>query len=124
VRRLRIAGTVWLLGALPVGFAGWMLLAVSDHSRDNGPGAVLLALAVAGGGTGARLLARPGATARRVSLALSALWLLGAVLVLPRMAFPADQLWASGLPAVVGLATALLAVRPGPDLGQREPLAP
>lgn len=115
---------MWLLGALPVGFAGWMLLAVSDHSGDDAPGAVLLVLAVAGGGTGAWLLARPGAAARRASLALSVLWLLGAALVLPRMAFPADQLWASGLPAVVGLATALLAVRPAPDLGQREPVAP
>jgi hypothetical protein len=112
VDRWRSAAVAWWLGAVGTGAAGWMLWAVSDRAGDDRTGLLLLALALGGVVAGGWLLAGAGRVVRRASLVLSAVWLAGAALVYPRLDFPADRLWASGLPALVALATAVLLAAP------------
>lgn len=101
-------GTAWLATGLPIGtFVGW-LAGISDDEYDRRLGAALLALGVAAGLLGLALLVTRSARLRPVSLALSAGWVLIAVLVVAAAEFRSDQLWGGGLTGGVALVTGLL----------------
>jgi hypothetical protein len=88
-----------------------MLLAVSDHPRDRQAGAVLLVLTVAAVTAAALLLGRRLRRAGRgLSLAASAVWLVGGLVVYPTQRFLADALWAGAAPIVAAVLTAAAAV--------------
>jgi hypothetical protein len=91
-----------------------MLLAVSDLPGDRAPGTVLSLMTLGGLAVGGWVLTRPGAASRTASLAMSAAWLVGAVVVYPTQEFTADAVWAAGVPAVVALVTGALALWRGP----------
>lgn len=110
----RILGATWLVGSVPVAVPAWMLVAVSDLPGDRVPGAVLSLMTLGGLAVGGWVLTRPGAGSRTGSLAMSAAWLVGAVVVYPTQEFTADAVWAAGVPAAVALATGALALWRGP----------
>ena len=109
MKGLRGVGLVWLVGALAGGVAGWVLFAVSDRGNHRPAGTILALLAVAAVVVGGWLLRSPGPITRIASLGLSALWLVGAVVVYPMLTFAPNLLWAVGIPGAVALVTALLA---------------
>jgi hypothetical protein len=87
-----------------------MLAGASDHTADRLPGVVLGGLVLVGLAVGAWLVADPQPGALPFSLGASLVWLGGAVVVYPAQDFAADALWASGLPALVAVSTAVTAV--------------
>jgi hypothetical protein len=112
-------GAVWLLGVVPTGLASFFLLAMSDHADDATPGAILAAMAGAGLLVGGMIVWSSSDVGRLPSLVVSALWLVGAVLVYPTQEFAVDQMWAAGIPALVGIVTGALAfalARPDPPV--------
>ena len=106
---LKVLGGLWLAGAAATSPAAFMLAGVSDQAADRLPGMVLGALVLMGLALGSWLVAAPRLAALRVSLGASVLWLVGAAVVYPTQDFTADALWASGVPALVALATAATA---------------
>jgi hypothetical protein len=109
-RHERWLGGTWLAAGLVVGVAGTLLVVVSDHARDHLAGVTLLVLAVVAVVVGARVLRAAG---RRASVAASALWVAGAVVVFLNLTFTTDRLVFAGVPAVVGCLTAAVALLPG-----------
>ena len=103
---LKVLGGLWLLGAAVTAPAAFMLAGVSDHAADRPPGVLLGAMVLVGLALGGWLVASPRLAALRISLGASAGWLVGAAVVYPTQDFTADALWASGVPALVAVATA------------------
>lgn len=106
---LKVLGGLWLAGAAATAVPAFMLGAVSDHAGDRLPGLVLGAMTLVGVALGGWLVAAPRLAALRVSFGASVLWLVGAAVVSPTQDFTADVVWASGVPALVALATAATA---------------
>jgi drug/metabolite transporter (DMT)-like permease len=109
----RLLGVTWLVAAALVGVAGILLVVASDHARDHRAGATLLVLAVVAVVVGAGVIRAADRRVGRASVAASALWLAGAVVVFLSLTFTTDRLVFAGVPAVVGLLTAAVALRPG-----------
>jgi hypothetical protein len=109
-RTQRWLGGGWLVAGMVVGVAGILLVVASDHARDHRAGVTLLVLAVAAVVVGAGVLRGAG---RRASVAASALWVAGAVVVCLSLTFTTDRLVFAGVPAVVGCLTAAVALLPG-----------
>ncbi len=107
---------VWWLGAAAMLLPVMMLTVVSDHPEDRYPGLVILGLVVAAVWAGVRLWSGPAnPRARALSLAVSGLWFVGAALVYPTQNFTADAVFAAGVPALVAVITAGLALMLRPD---------
>lgn len=106
----RVLGGLWLAGATLTALPAFMLVAVSDHTTDRLPGLVLGGLVLVGLAVGGWLVADPRPAGLPVSLGASVVWLGGAAVVYPAQHFVADALWASGLPALVAVTTAVTAV--------------
>ena len=107
----RTLGLTWLGVSAPVGIVATLLVLISDQSDDRTAGVLLWVLAAIGLALGAWILTSPHDRLRQASLAASALWLVGAVVVYPTQEFTADRLWVSGLPALGALVTAVVAWR-------------
>lgn len=105
----RVLGGLWLVGAALVTLPAFMLAGASDHTADRVPGLVLGTLVLVGLAVGGWLSADPRPAALPVSLAASLAWLAGAAVVYPTQEFTADAVWASGVPALVAVATAVTA---------------
>jgi hypothetical protein len=105
----RVLGGMWLVGAALVTLPAFMLAGASDHTADRVPGLVLGTMVLVGLAVGGWLSADPRPAALPVSLGASLVWLAGAGLVYPTQEFTADAVWASGLPALVAVATAVTA---------------
>jgi hypothetical protein len=105
---------VWLLASLIVCLLGSLVSALSDWPGDRLAGSILIVVALFGAGT-AYLLLR-GNPARRLSLIVSAVFVIGGVAT--GLAMMADGVWFvidllifCGVPIVAALITGLLALR-------------
>jgi hypothetical protein len=107
----RVLPAVWLLAAVPVGFLGYLAFALSEARPERRVGLILFALAVLAILTSGLLWTRPRTAVVRWSLLVSLLWLAGAAYATVTMRFATDRLLLGGLPAVVAVITALLALK-------------
>ena len=108
---MRLVGLTWLGVSLPVLLVASLLVLISDHPDDRTAGLVLFVLAAAGLAVGAWILVTsPGSPrrARNASLAVSAVWLVGAAVVYPTQEFAVDALWVAGVPALGALVCAAI----------------
>jgi hypothetical protein len=117
--RLRIMGLIWLIGSLPVGFFGLLIIGLSGPV-EGVAGVVLLVLAALAVpiGLAALLGQEPSYRRQRVSLAVSVLWILASIFTTLSFDFPEDRWVAGGIPAAIGILTAVLALS---ALGRRPP---
>jgi hypothetical protein len=109
-----LLGAAFFLAAAILAALGWLAFAVSDRPGDRFVGVVLMAAALLGGVTAGVLLG--GRPARRLSLTASAGFVLaGAAVVIADAGdgrtFLADVLLLAGLPILLGLVTAVPALR-------------
>jgi len=113
-----VLGILWAVAAVAVGALGWLWFALTDRPDARVAGYVLLAVAVIGAVASVAVLTRQ-ASARRVSLAASALFVVGGFVAAVLAAanggtFLADLLLLGGLPIVAGVVTGLAAGRAVP----------
>lgn len=109
--RSRVLGLTWLAAGALVAVPAFMLLLLSDQQDSRPVGLVMLGLVVSAVALGAGSLSSQAASLRWVSLGLSAVWLVAAVLLYPTQAFAADAVWVAGVVALGGVATAFAAWR-------------
>ncbi len=111
--RPRLLGIIWLIASLPVGFFGIVIIGLSGMTEGTA-GIVLVILAALAVLVGvALLIAKPNRRVLSASGALSVLWLFGSIFTTISFDFPEDRWLGGGLPAAVGLLTAVLALRAG-----------
>lgn len=110
-RRVRTLAVTWWIAVLVMTPPFLMLMVASDFLQDRYPGAVLGVMVLGAAWVAGRLPAWSHEQGRQWSLLASAAWLAGAALVYPTQEFAADAAYATGVPVVVALVTALLAVR-------------
>lgn len=110
-RRVRTLAATWWVAALVMTPPFLMLMVASDFLQDRYPGAVLGVMVLGAAWVAGRLPGWSPAQGRPRSLIASALWLAGAALVYPTQEFAADAAYATGVPVVAALVTALLALR-------------
>lgn len=109
--RSRVLGLTWLAAGALVAVPAFMLLLLSDQQDGRPVGLVMLGLVVSAVALGASSLSSQAMSLRRVSLGLSGVWLVAAVLLYPTQAFAADAVWVAGAVALGGVATAFAAWR-------------
>lgn len=106
----RAIGLSWLAFGAPVGtLLGWVLQ-ISDSAQDRRFGWFLLALAVLSLLLGLTLLRGTSRWPRMISLGMSCLWVLAAVIAVSLADFPTDRLWGGGLAGLVAVITGALAL--------------
>ena len=88
-----------------------MLLLLSDQQDGRPVELVMVGLVVSAVALGLSSLSSKAASLRWVSLGLSTVWLVAAVLLYPTQAFAADAVWVAGAVALGGVATAFAAWR-------------
>jgi hypothetical protein len=111
-RTQRWLGGTWLVAGVLVGVAGTLLVVASDHARDHFAGRTLLLLAVLAVVVGGLVVRVADRRVGLASVATSALWVAGAVVVYLSLTFTTDRLVFAGVPAVVGCLTAAVALVP------------
>lgn len=109
--RSRVLGLTWLAAGALVAVPALMLLLLSDPQDGRPVGLVMLGLVVSAVALGSSLLSSQAASLRWVSLGLSAVWLVAAVLLYPTQTFAADAVWVAGAVALGGVATGFAAWR-------------
>ena len=109
--RSRALGFARLAAGALVALPAVMLLLLSDQKGVGPAGPVMLALVASAVALGAAALATPGRSLRPVSLGLSGVWLVAAVLLYPTQPFAADAVWVAGAVALGALVTAVAAWR-------------
>lgn len=102
----------WLAAAIPTVLVALLVVGLSEQSEDRVAGWVLAALALSAVVLGGWLVSRRGRhTPPAVSLVLSAVWAVAAVALYPTQDFLADALLVCGVPLLVAVVTAVVAVR-------------
>jgi hypothetical protein len=102
---------IWIGAAIPTALVALLLLALSEQDEARVAGWVLAGLAVTGVVLGGWLTGRGRHASPAASLALSAVWAVAALALWTTQDFLADRLWVSGVPLVVAVVTAVVAVR-------------
>jgi hypothetical protein len=102
---------MWMGAAIPTVLVALLLLALSERQDARIAGWVLAGLAVSAVVLGGWLTGRGRHAPAAVSLALSAVWAVAAVLLFPTQDFLADALLVSGVPLAVAVVTAVVALR-------------
>jgi hypothetical protein len=107
----RVLPGVWLVAAVPVGWLGFVVFAISETESSRRLGVILLGLAAVAVVTGGLLVVRPRDGVVRASLVVSLGWLAGAGYATATVGFATDRLLLGGSPAAVALITATLALK-------------
>jgi hypothetical protein len=102
---------IWIGAAIPTVLVALLLLALSEDNSARVAGWTLAALAVSGVALGGWLVGRGRHASPAASLTLSGVWAVVAVALWSTQDFVADRLWVTGLPLVVAVVTAVVAVR-------------
>jgi hypothetical protein len=107
--RLRILGIVWMIAALVVCLIAVPAAGLAQDVGDLSAGIGLIFLSGVAAIIGAVLLvADPDRRFRRASLAISVLWIVGSIFTILPSDFAVDRWVVGGIPAAIGVFTALL----------------
>jgi hypothetical protein len=102
---------IWIGAAIPTVLVALLLLALSEQDAARVAGWTLAGLAVSGVVLGGWMVSRGRHASPAASLALSGVWAVVAVALWSTQDFLADRLWVTGVPLVVSVVTAVVAVR-------------
>lgn len=105
--RLAGIGMVWLVIAVP-GLVLGVVAQLSDDRYERAVGYTLLVLGALAAGIGLAMRRSTRRVVATTSLAISALWIFGAIAGLIAFTFLADRLVFGAFPAVAGILTGLL----------------
>ena len=107
----RTVALTWLGAAIPTVLVALLLLGLSEESVGRAAGWTLAGLAASAVVLGGWLVGPGRHASAAVSLVLSGVWAVVAVALYPTQDFLADALWVSGVPLLVAVVTAVVALR-------------